>query len=460
MQLTLGEPEQVVILKGAWEAALVELKEQVNSATYERWIRTLTPVGRTGSSISLATNGEFARQWITRKFADSLAASLSSALGEPVTVQIVLDERAKTEQAPPPPVAKKKAAGPEPAIRRPSFIQKYTFDRFVEGNSNRLALAGAQAVAAQPGKKFNPLFIYGGPGLGKTHLLHAIGQHVVARDACSRIVYLTGQVFAEEFIHSVKTGRVGQFRSMQRSVDIWLVDDVQLIAGKERTQEELFHTFNFLYEGGRQIVICSDRPPRELYLMEERLRSRFESGLVADISPPDFETRAAILIKKAEEEGVTLPMDVVDLMADRIQSNIRKLEGSLCRLLAEASLAGCPPTVEMAAKVLHNFFEDANAAKPSPEAIIEASAECHGVTVDEVMGKGRKQAVTGARQVAMYLCREIWSLPWKQIGTLFRKDHSSAIYAHKSIGEELVRNPDLQRVLDEIVEAARSKRQG
>jgi chromosomal replication initiator protein len=339
-------------------------------------------------------------------------------------------------------------------------VDKYTFDRFVQGQSNRLALAGAKRVADEPGKRYNPLFIYGGPGLGKTHLLHAIGQEVLRRSEGFRIAHHTGQYFAEGFVHSVRTGRVGEFRRMQRNVDMWLIDDVQFIAGKERTQEELFHTFNTLHESGRQIVICSDRPPRELYLMEERLRSRFESGLVADISPPDFETRAAILLSKAEEDGAVLPMDVVYFMADKIQSSVRALEGSLTRLLFEASIGDRELTVELAEEVLSSYFVDVNAEKPTPEMIIASAADRFGVTAEDLLGKARRSAVSKARQVAMYLCRELWNLPWKQIGALFNKDHSSAIYAHKTVGERLVKDDRFQETLDSIVEHARSKRAG
>jgi len=456
-QLTLGDSEQLLEFRKAWEQALPRLQTAVkNSTTFDRWIRTLRPLAVEENTFVLGAAGEFGKQWVSKRYAETIAEVLADLMNKPVEIRFALAPKAEPN---PPAATSVKDTGRRTrrtTIPPPEFVEKFTFDRFVQGPSNRLALAGARAVADAPGKKYNPLFIYGGPGLGKTHLLHAVGQEVLRREPSFQIANLTGQVFAEGFVHSVKTGRVGEFRLLQRSVDMWLVDDVQFIAGKERTQEELFHTFNMLYETGRQIVICSDRPPRELYLMEERLRSRFECGLVADISPPDFETRSAILIGKAEDEGITLPMDVVYLMADRIQSNIRTLEGSLCRLLAECSIEGAEPTVEMAEDILRDYFIDVNAEKPAPDRLIEAAARQYGVTVEEILGAGRRSAVTKARQLAMYLCRETWRVPWKQIGAMFDKDHTSALYAHRSIGKLAQADAGFQALVEEVVTSARA----
>lgn len=456
-QLTLGEPEELVRLRQAWQAALEMMRPTFkNTTSFDRWVRTLRPCSWENGIVTMAAAGQFGCTWVSSNFKEPITDALTELLEEPIKIAFVIDE---TPVAEPPPTAvreAKKARKPPPAP--PEFVDKFTFARFVQGPSNRLALAGARAVADAPGKKYNPLFIYGGPGLGKTHLLHAIGQEVLRQNPTCSIANLTGQAFAESFVHSIKTGRAGEFRLLQRSVDLWLVDDVQFIAGKERTQEELFHTFNMLYETGRQIVICSDRPPRELYLMEERLRSRFECGLVADVSPPDFETRSAILIGKAEDEGLQLPMDVVYFMADKIQSNIRTLEGALVRLVAECSIAGTEPTALMAEQVLSDYFVDVNAEKPTPERLIQATADKFGVKVDEIMGAGRRSAVTKGRQLAMYLCRDLWQMPWKQIGALFDKDHTSALYAHRSVGERLVAEPSFQNTLDEIIAAAQHKR--
>ncbi len=456
--MTLGESETNLRLRGAWDEAVRRMREAISEQTYEHWIRPLNLLRMEGGNAVVSAPGEFGGQWVTKKFAKQLAVYLSEEYGASLTLRIVVDPDIKPKSAASPKEERTVKVNPRQPFPRPEFQPRFTFDRFVQGPSNRLALAGARAVGEAPGKKYNPLFIYGGPGLGKTHLMHAIGHDISGRAPDTRVAYLTGQVFAEEFVRAIKSGRIEEFRRFQRSVDVWLVDDVQFIAGKDRTQEELFHTFNSLYETGRQIVICSDRPPRELYLMEERLCSRFECGLVADVGPPDFETRAAILIKKAEDDGITLPIDVVYLMADRIQSNIRTLEGSLCRLIAECSLNGASPTVESAERILKRFFIDVNAEKPTPEKLIEAAALQYGVTAEELLGNGRRAPVSQARQAAVYLCREIWQTPWKQLGSIFNKDHTSAIYAHRSVGETLVRDPKFQTVLDQIVNAAQSRR--
>jgi chromosomal replication initiator protein len=354
----------------------------------------------------------------------------------------------------------------------------------VVGNTNRLAHAGAKAVSEAPGQTYNPLFLYGSPGLGKTHLMHAIGNEIAhARGAdASRVAYISGESFTSNFITSLREHKSEEFRRKWRNVDVWLVDDIQFIAGREHTKEEFFHTFNALYQTGKQIVISSDRSPRELRAMDERLRSRFECGLIADIAPPDLETRLAILHKKADVEKARIPDDVLLYMAKLVQSNIRTLEGALVKIIACASLQNSPVTTQLASDVLERYYivsgaersverssagdseEEAEngsgeqiirkfdfSGRVTPEMIQRSVARHFNIAPEELMGKKRDRDVVNARQIAMHLVRELTEVTLQGIGKLFEKDHSTVVHACDRVKAQIPKDDSLKRLVEDLI---------
>ncbi len=338
----------------------------------------------------------------------------------------------------------------------PKLNRRYTFSTFIVGSCNRLAHAAALGVAENPGNSYNPLFIYSGSGLGKTHLLHAIGW--VALRSCPRIMYVTAEQFTNEFITAIRERRSDDFRNKYRCVDVLLLDDIQFIAGKEQTQEGLFHTFNDLHTANSQIVISCDRPPKSLTLLEDRLRSRFEWGLIVDMQPPDLETRVAILQTKAEEQKSSLPTDVLDFIARRIQKNIRELEGALNRVLAYARLTKSPLTVELASQALADITSDAHKRALTPDAIKNVVANFFGVSPDALSGKRRDKTTSLARQMVMYLLREELQCSWTQIGReLGNRDHSTILHGYHKVSEDVNTDHALRRDLLEIKEALYSR---
>ncbi len=409
-----------------------------------KFLRPLVPAGIEGRTAVFDAPGQFIAAWVRDKYVDVIEAALSEALGTSVRVEF----RDQPRERPLPPAPDLEVVNRQPAIvdARPAFspIERYRFDAFVIGQSNRLALAGAKAVASQPGTKYNPLFIYGGPGLGKTHLLHSIAHEIHRHDAQAHVVYMTGQQFAEEFIHSVQTNRVDHFRKLQRGVSVWLLDDVQFIAGKERTQEEFFHTFNWLQGFGKQIVLTSDKPPKDLLLMDERLRSRFEAGLVADVQMPDTETRCAILQSKAAQEGIPLEHEVAMFLATSVFANVRILEGLLTKVAAHASLEGEPITLALAEEIVEKYYRNVTTVKPSFDQIVETVARHLQIPASEIRGVSRKAPIAHARHVAVYVTREITGDSWKHIGALFgNRDHTSMMHGYKKIRELMNRDKDL-----------------
>ncbi|TME26399.1 MAG: chromosomal replication initiator protein DnaA, partial [Chloroflexi bacterium] len=323
---------------------------------------------------------------------------------------------------------------------------RYTFANFVVGSNNRLAHAAALSVAERPGHSYNPLFVYGGSGLGKTHLMHAIGHAVTARHPKKRVAYATSEKFTNEFINSIRAQKGEDFRERYRRIDVLLIDDIQFIAGKEGTQEEFFHTFNAIHEEGKQIVISSDRPPKAITQLEDRLRSRFEWGLIADISAPDLETRIAILRAKAEAQNIGVPPPVIDFLAQRIVSNIRELEGALTRVVAYASLNAVPVTTQLAQDMLQNILYNPQRKSLSPERIVETVAKYYGVPLDQIKGKARDKQIVLPRQIAMYLMREETEAPLLRIGeALGGRDHSTVLHGCEKIEREMAENDDFRR---------------
>jgi len=330
-----------------------------------------------------------------------------------------------------------------------SLNQKYTFDTFVVGNSNRFAHAASLAVAQSPAKAYNPFFIYGGVGLGKTHLMHAIGHHILSQKPGCKVVYISSERFTNELINSIKDDKNVEFRNKYRTIDVLLIDDIQFIAGKERTQEEFFHTFNALHEANKQLVISSDRPPKEIPTLEERLRSRFEWGLITDIQPPDFETRIAILLKKASTENLTVPIEVINFIATKIETNIRELEGALIRIVAFSSLTNCPIDVNLAEHVLKDILPDKKAKTITISDIFKEVGRQFSLKPEDFKAKKRTKDIAFARQVAMYLCCELTDLSLPKIGNEFGgRDHTTVIHARDKIADDMTRDPQLSMLIE------------
>jgi chromosomal replication initiator protein len=384
---------------------------------------------------------------------------LRETFGTELTMQFVVMEAAETPTAPGTAPAQAAAASVRPAadFRPGNLNSRYTFEEFVIGNSNRFAHAAAQAVAAAPARAYNPLFLYGGVGLGKTHLMHAIGHRVLQDNPDANVVYVSSEKFTNEFIIAVQNNKTLEFRNKYRQVDVLLIDDIQFLEGKEGTQEEFFHTFNALHESGRQLVISSDRPPKEIQTLENRLRSRFEWGLLTDIQPPDLETREAILRKKAESEKIPVPDEVTSFIAKVIPSNIRELEGALIRVVAFSSLTKSPITVDLAAEVLKNAVAQAPLRRVTIASIKEKIAKAHGLTVKEMDNHRRDQRVAAPRQIAMYVCTELTDCSLPHIAREFnKKDHTTVMYARDKVKEQMQRDEAYRNKIRSLVALCQS----
>ncbi len=428
--------------KEIWEAALGELELQVTKANYRTWLKDTVGLSYQEDQFVVGVPNTFAIEWLEKRLYHLIRKTLAGILGHPIEVQFQVYH---PQQIQPSQIGKGQSEG------RFYFNPKYTFSSFIVGSSNRLAHAAALGVAENPGTVYNPLFIYGGVGLGKTHLLHAIG-HLVQQKA-KPVVYVTAEQFTNEFIASIREQSTENFRNKYRSVDVLLIDDIHFIAGKEQTQECLFHTFNDLHNANRQIVLSSDRPPKALPLLEERLRSRFEWGLIVDIQPPDFETRLAILQAKAAEQNVSLPFDVLQLIARRIQKNIRELEGALNRVLAYAKLTKAAITPELAAEALKEITAEESKRTLTPQLIINTVADYFKLDPNALRGKRRDKPIALARQIAMYLMREEMECSWTEIGAeLGGRDHSTVLHGYDKIASEIEISNALRRDILEIKE--------
>ena len=429
-----------------WASALETLERKYSKPVYEMWLRPIRPVSITGSQIVLAVATPFARDWVENRLRPHIVEALRTLLGYEIEVNFVVAPEDEAEERPAAlplpaaaPAAARQAAPDE--LRAGNLNTRYTFDEFVVGNSNRFAHAASQAVAEAPARAYNPLFLYGGVGLGKTHLMHAIGHRVIQANPSSNVVYVSSEKFTNEFIIAIKNNQTVEFRNRYRHVDVLLIDDIQFLEGKEQTQEEFFHTFNSLHEACRQLVISSDRPPKEIQTLESRLRSRFEWGLLTDIQPPDLETREAILRKKAESEKIPVPNEVTSFIAKVIPSNIRELEGALIRVVAFASLTKSQITVELASEVLKNQIAQAPLRRITISLIKERVSRSHGLTVKEMDNQRRDQRLTVPRQIAMYLACELTECSLPQIAREFgKKDHTTIMYARDKVKEMMARD--------------------
>jgi chromosomal replication initiator protein len=432
-----------------WNQALIEVKERIGKQNYDTWIKPIRFAARNKSEIKLEVPNKFFRDWLTEHYLTQIEDIVSSLAKDSVRVVFEVNEklegRVTVDRS-----SKKQEKDRERQERNANLIPKYTFDNFIIGASNQFAHAACVAVANQPGDHYNPLFIYGGVGLGKTHLVNAIGHHSVTQRPSLKVVYLSSESFMNELIASLRRDRMDEFKRKFRNVDILILDDVQFIAGKERTQEEFFHTFNSLYDSHKQIVITSDKFPKEIPGIEDRLRNRFEWGLIADIQPPDMETRVAILQKKAELEGVQLPHDVAIFLASNIDSNVRELEGSLTRLGAFASLTKATITVDLTKELLRNTLKGAQ-REITVENIQKTICDYYNIRLGDLKAKRRTQNIALPRQVAMYLCRKYTETSFPAIGDKFGgRDHSTVIHASKTIERKIKEDPHMQKTIEKL----------
>jgi len=444
-----------------WSRVLDALEKKINRPAYDRWLKPTRYSHAVGQTLFVWVETEEARRQ-NDKFFDLIQEALDNLGLEYQEVQFVTpqDDPAST------PVRHDgglSAHAAPPAAAHPSQARfdwdgaaqlnpRYTFDAFVIGAGNQFAHAACQAVAERPSKAYNPLFLYGGVGMGKTHLMQAIGHEIARRQPQSAICYISSDKFTNEMINSIRYDKLTTFRDKYRNVDVLLIDDIQFITQKERTQEEFFHTFNALHESMKQIVIASDRPPKELAEIEDRLRSRFEWGLIADIQPPDLETKVAILQKKAEQEKVTLPTDVALYIASNIRSNVRELEGALIRLVAHSSLIGAEITLPYTQQVLKNFI-DSQARKVTIESIQKAVAEQFGLRLVEIKAKNNSRAIVYPRQIAMYLAKHLTEASLPEIGRQFGgKHHTTVLHSVEKIDEARKTDKDLNRLLNKLTE--------
>ncbi|MDQ3660398.1 MAG: chromosomal replication initiator protein DnaA [Actinomycetota bacterium] len=452
---TLLSPHQI------WDVASSELRSRLSEGTFAAWFGDCEALSFDGVTLELSVPSPFARDWIENRYRGAAETALISAAGHHV-------ELALTPLSPVPPRApspepqqtrSQPTAAPGHADSRPDhpFQPKYTFDSFVIGSSNRFPYAAALAVAEAPAHAYNPLFIYGGAGLGKTHLLHAMGRYVSECHPDLVVRYVSTEQFINEFLVAVQRRSFPDFHRRYRAADVLLIDDIQFLEGKERTQEEFFHTFNALHPTA-QLVITSDRPPKRIATLEERLRTRFEWGLLTDIQPPDFETRLAILQLKSLTEKLPVEPQVLSYIANRIQTNIRELEGALIRVSAYASLTGRPPTAELAHDVLQSILSNAGEAPVTADLVVAVASEYYNVTPDEMRSSSRTRPLVVARQMAMYLCRELTDLSLPKIGREFgNRDHSTVLHATNKIRKSMRERESSYEQVEELTARIRQR---
>ncbi len=451
-----ADREVPFISQEIWTDVLAYVRKNISEVEYKTWLEPVKNLGVQEGSLVLGVRNSFAQEWFRKHYQELLEDALRSlgAQNPQVSFQVLpASQDALLLPSDPPPAPASPAGGrsagtPPPAAgdNRKSLNPKYTFENFVVGPNNNLAHAAALAVAESPGRAYNPLFIYGDVGLGKTHLMHAVGHYIAERFPDKRIEYVSTETFTNELINAIREDKTTQFRNRYRSVDLLLVDDIQFLAGKERTQEEFFHTFNALYESHKQIILSSDRPPKDIQTLEGRLRSRFEWGLITDIQSPEFETRVAILKMNAEQGGINIPQDVLELVARQVTSNIRELEGALMRVVAFSSLNNVPFSRMVAAKALSNVFAPQEVKVEMIDVLRQVAAH-YGLTPDVVRGSGRAREVVLPRQIAQYLIRDLTDHSLPEIGQFFGRDHSTVMHAINKVGDQIVKDAELREAV-------------
>jgi len=433
--------ENLVINKAkeTWEKASLLIKKQVSVQSWHNWFESIEAVGYSGDNLLLLVGNDFQKNTILTLHGTIIRAAIANVTGGSGNFELTI---VRPETAP----------TPAPTVQKPvtsaTLNPKYTFANYVIGKSNNFAHAAAKAVSENPGNSYNPLFLYSGVGLGKTHLMHAIGNAILEKNPEANILYITSETFTNDLITAISNNTTVRFRERYRNVDVLMVDDIQFIAGKEQTQEEFFHTFNALYEARKQIVICSDKHPKDIPTLEERLRSRFEWGLTADISKPDLETRIAILRKKAELEHLSVPDEVNIYIAGKIESNIRELEGCLTRVLAYANLVQSPVTQELAMEALQDVLPIRDPRRITPDLIMGVVSGYYQVSVDAMKSKNRSREITVPRQMAMYLIREMNGMSLPSIGGIFDRDHTTVLHSCDKMESDIKKDPMIRNTVE------------
>ncbi|PWW31021.1 chromosomal replication initiator protein [Cytobacillus oceanisediminis] len=437
-----------------WNNALANIEKKISKPSFDTWLKSTKAHSLQGDTLVVKAPNEFARDWLEERYSQLISGILYDITGEELGVKFIIPQNQSEEEVDLPlPPKKKRSEEDQTELPLTMLNPKYTFDTFVIGSGNRFAHAASLAVAEAPAKAYNPLFIYGGVGLGKTHLMHAIGHYVLDHNPSAKVVYLSSEKFTNEFINSIRDNKAGDFRNKYRNVDVLLIDDIQFLAGKEQTQEEFFHTFNTLHEESKQIIISSDRPPKEIPTLEDRLRSRFEWGLITDITPPDLETRIAILRKKAKAEGLDIPNEVMLYIANQIDSNIRELEGALIRVVAYSSLINKDINADLAAEALKDIIPSSKPKVITIHEIQRVVGEHFNVKLEDFKAKKRTKSVAFPRQIAMYLSRELTDFSLPKIGEEFGgRDHTTVIHAHEKISKLLQSDSQFEKQVKEINE--------
>jgi chromosomal replication initiator protein len=437
-------------LKDIWEKTLNIMKGELTEVSFNTWIKSIQPLSMDKEFIKLGVPNQFTKEILESRYKDLLSNSLQVITTKKYSlIFVILSEENNDNNG-------SAAENNDQTLNNVDDMNtmlnpKYKFDSFVIGNSNRFAHAACLAVAEAPAKAYNPLFIYGGVGLGKTHLMHAIGHYILQNNPKARVVYVSSEKFTNELINSIKDDKNEEFRTKYRNIDVLLIDDVQFIGGKERTQEEFFHTFNALHENNKQIILSSDRPPKEIPTLEDRLRSRFEWGLIADIQPPDFETRIAILKKKADVENLNIPNEVMVYIATKIKSNIRELEGALIRIVAFSSLTNKEISVDLASEALKDIISNKHAKQITIELIQDIVANTYNLRIEDFKSARRTRNIAYPRQIAMYLCRKLTDMSLPKIGEEFGgRDHTTVIHAYEKISGEIKKDEALKNIVSDI----------
>ncbi|WP_244879365.1 MULTISPECIES: chromosomal replication initiator protein DnaA [Paenibacillus] len=436
------------------------IQKKISKPSYDTWLKSTKAVSLQDNVLTISTPNTFTQEWLENRYTKLILTAVRECMDAQPELHIITQDELETER---------RSASPEPAaliedniLNDPAFAAmlnpKYTFETFVVGLGNRFAHAAALAVAEAPGKAYNPLFLYGGVGLGKTHLMQAIGHYVLEHNPQAKVLYLSSEKFTNQFINAIMNNRGEAFRNKYRNIDVLLIDDIQFIAGKEQTQEEFFHTFNALKEMGKAIIISSDRPPKEIPTLEERLRSRFEWGLITDIQPPDLETRIAILRKKAKAEHLDIPNEAMVYIASHIHTNVRELEGALIRVIAYSSLVNQDITVHMTAEALKNMISQSRPQMISIQDIQERVGDYYGLRIEDFKARKRTRAVAFPRQIAMYLSRELTDYSLPKIGEAFGgRDHTTVIHAHEKIASVIREDQEIHQIVSRLSENIKSR---
>lgn len=439
-------------VKEKWPEIIEHLRveHELLNVSFNTWIKPLKVYDVIDDTAYILVNKDSSVEYIDKKYRLPLMVCIAEITGKEYEIQFVSEDDDKLNEIHNASIDNGQKKKTKSLAEKAGLNPKYTFDTFVVGNNNRFAHAAALAVAEAPATSYNPLFIYGGVGLGKTHLMHSIGNEILRKNRDSKILYVTSEKFTNHLINAIKDNKNEQFRTKYRNIDVLLIDDIQFIAGKERIQEEFFHTFNTLHESGKQIIISSDRPPKDIQLLEDRLKSRFEWGLIADISNPDYETRLAILRKKAQLDNIIIDDEILSNIATRIDSNIRELEGTLNKLIAKSSLTNSPITMEMAEKAINDIVSQQDKVISS-DFIQETVAKYFNISAKELKGSKRSNDIAFPRQIAMYLCRNVAQMSLPQIGKDFgKRDHTTVMHACNKIEQEIKENQNTKLIVESV----------